>query len=354
MQRKLVYASGRFWVFYVSSDGKDMGFKSKVPFGSWSTYTSISPPGAGSFLFAHGIDLEVQDNTLYIVIMNFLAATSYDRLFFRKGTLNADGSVTWDADWVTIETLDADKGGVSIAVDAANNYIYVSGYWNLAPDYYVRVWRSSDLSGSSWTLKLTAAALSTTGDITKLLVDSLGDAYFLHGAWTQGVLRIRLSPDYGDTWSDPYDTPAAENIYCGASCALLVELDVEEKIHLVYYEVDDIKIRYMNFDIDAWEWSSPEDLKQYTSGLLFATAFRRKEEIHAIYCSRDANHLARRRRISGQWSEEDQPFGTSFTSPWYPSTYPQALAQNDYKMGILWLEETTTPYNLESAWYQDP
>lgn len=354
MQRKIIYAAGRFWAFYCPFAG-ELGFRSKQPYGSWSAYTSLGviwPNYLGSQ--AHQMDVEVVGDQVFIVIADFYVVTGYDRLFFRRGTLNQDGTITWASAWQSIETTDADKGLVSIALDTVNDYIFVSSYWNRFPNYYVRVWRSTDLNGGPWTLVRTDNAFSTTGDQTKLLVTDGSDLTFMWGAATQGTLRLRISGDQGSSWSTNYDTPATENIYNMASCALLFIYPPEDAIHLVYNERDDQKIRHLVFDMDTLSWGAPEDVKQYASINIYATAFKYGAGFQVIYCERGSNHLARRKWLAGVWSAEDQPFGTTFNAPWYPSVYREALDYLNYKMGVLWMEKTASPYDLMSAWYQDP
>jgi hypothetical protein len=111
-QRKTFYASSRFWSFY--SNGTDMVYRTSTDGSSWSSETSVRAVSAG-FKFSVCYD----GSFLYYA---YCTATTDGQMYFRRGTPETDGTVTWSA---AEQTAFSDVGKTvytpSIAVDS-NGY----------------------------------------------------------------------------------------------------------------------------------------------------------------------------------------------------------------------------------------
>jgi len=102
MQTKTFFASGRYWVIYEStSNGGDNVFSSSTDGVTWTAPTDLQIQGVQSGV---GISVCNVNSTIYW-------ADSYDsNVFFRQGTLNSDGTITWAAAVQTAYTIPTGNG----------------------------------------------------------------------------------------------------------------------------------------------------------------------------------------------------------------------------------------------------
>jgi hypothetical protein len=88
IQRKAFHASGRFWAFY--TDGSHILFKSSTDGSSWSSATVVRDD------CNTGADFAVFYDGTYVHYA-FSSQDSGDPLFYRRGTPETDGTITWSA-----------------------------------------------------------------------------------------------------------------------------------------------------------------------------------------------------------------------------------------------------------------
>ena len=87
-QRKAFYANGRFWVFY--SDGSNLVYRTSTDGATWSDATTVRATSYYGYYFSVWFD------GTYV---HYVCARGYmgEALFYRRGTANADGTITWSA-----------------------------------------------------------------------------------------------------------------------------------------------------------------------------------------------------------------------------------------------------------------
>lgn len=85
-QRKAFYANGRFWVFY--SDGNNLVYRTSTDGTTWSSATTVRATSYYGYYFSVWFD------GAYV---HYTCARGYmgEALFYRRGTPNADGTITW-------------------------------------------------------------------------------------------------------------------------------------------------------------------------------------------------------------------------------------------------------------------
>lgn len=97
-QRKLHYARGLYWSFYtdgpLNGGTNSMYFRTAPIGGSWSTPTLVRGGFDEGLAHRMGVWVEQTTNKVYYAFSNPITPTN---LFFRQGTLNVDGTITWDA-----------------------------------------------------------------------------------------------------------------------------------------------------------------------------------------------------------------------------------------------------------------
>jgi hypothetical protein len=87
-QRKCFYANGRFWVFYIKiNEVNGIVYRTSTDGLNWSDYTYIGNAyGAGQFsLYFDG------------TYLHYVRLSSDYKTYYRRGTPNADGTITWSA-----------------------------------------------------------------------------------------------------------------------------------------------------------------------------------------------------------------------------------------------------------------
>ena len=97
-QRCLFHVAGLYWVFY--SDGNQMGWRVSTDEKSWSAFTPIRSANAG-YQFCYAWD----GANFHYTLENEVAGNT--TVFYRMGTANTDGSITWLAAEQTVFAPDA-------------------------------------------------------------------------------------------------------------------------------------------------------------------------------------------------------------------------------------------------------
>ena len=200
-QKKCFKMAGLVWVFY--SNGTYFGYKtSKDNFGAFTSLFSCSAGFWVCMLY------DPVNNIIYYVRQ---AATSSRTVYYRWGTPNSDGTITWSIaeSSLTVSTILASPltSGCSrlyLSKDASGNLYLTMNYLDYTSDlgsqYWIRVFK---YSAGTWT-ELTGAQVSygsyiPCGGVIPLTGSKLA---LIHGT-VNGltVLKVRTSGDSGSTWS---------------------------------------------------------------------------------------------------------------------------------------------------------
>jgi len=142
--RKCFYAQGRRWVFYI--DNADYVWKSAGPDYVWSAKQNTNvPPGVWN------LDRGTKGTCWYSATQNkvYLAAArgaAGDGIWFRSGTPQSDGSITWTAPWVAAVVAARQSLYPCICVDT-DGYVWISYYYS-ADGTSTRVTRSGNNDGT--------------------------------------------------------------------------------------------------------------------------------------------------------------------------------------------------------------
>ena len=126
-QRKSFYANGRFWVFF--SDGTNMVYCTSTDGTTWSTATTVRACSSGAYF-------SIWFDGTYLHYA-YAPGTNGGDLMYRRGTPNADGTITWST---ASEVIAYDATYQSGVVAEQINYPFVSvdsnGYPFIAFKYY--------------------------------------------------------------------------------------------------------------------------------------------------------------------------------------------------------------------------
>jgi len=110
-QRKVFYANGRFWDFY--SDGINMVYRTSTDGTSWSAATTVRADSFGQ-LFSIWFD----GTYLHYAYFDVSA------IYYRRGTPNVNGSITWSASEQTVSTTSNSAEFPFVSVDS-NGYVWI-------------------------------------------------------------------------------------------------------------------------------------------------------------------------------------------------------------------------------------
>ncbi len=118
-QRKTFYANGRHWVFFVSGD--QMAFSSSLDGTTWTALTNIRAVEEGAEFSTWLQD----DGVTRYVHYAYSDAVGGGALYYRRGLLNADGTITWTAEQIA-EPADAGYEYESLGITLDNSgFVYI-------------------------------------------------------------------------------------------------------------------------------------------------------------------------------------------------------------------------------------
>lgn len=142
-QRYTFFAVGRYWCFYTS--GANMGWKTSIDGILWTAFTNIRAATRG-YHFCFAFD---GTNFHYCYSLSDYGAAMY----YRMGTANADGTITWLAAEQTALAVDANHrvNDPSISIDS-NGYPWIAyGYTTTVTFDAVAYVHKSKTKNGTWT-----------------------------------------------------------------------------------------------------------------------------------------------------------------------------------------------------------
>jgi hypothetical protein len=135
LQRKSFYANGRFWVFY--SDGTNMVYRTSTDGSTWTAATTVKTN------VYYGYTFSVWFDGTYL----HYAYASSSSIYYRRGTPNSDGTITWSAVEQTVSTTYNTADYPVVSVDS-NGYVWI-GYKDYTGTYvYPYVIKSGNNDGT--------------------------------------------------------------------------------------------------------------------------------------------------------------------------------------------------------------
>jgi len=134
-QRKSFYANGRFWAFY--SDGTNIVYSTSTDGSTWSSATTVRAATVG-YLFSVWFD------GTYL----HYAYANYSPIYYRRGTPNSDGTITWSAVEQTVSTTYNKPFYLMVSVDS-NGYVWI-GYMEYDGTYYYPYVIKSGNNDGTW------------------------------------------------------------------------------------------------------------------------------------------------------------------------------------------------------------
>ena len=142
--RRLWYAAGLYWAFY--GDDTNLYFRTSADGSTWSSSTVIT--SSATIKQSSHLATWVGGTTLHY-------ATGGARyMYYRQGTLNSDGTITWaDAEQTAYDSASATWPARPHGIVLDNSgYAYIVFYTESGINSYQKV-TSADVSGGVWTVR---------------------------------------------------------------------------------------------------------------------------------------------------------------------------------------------------------
>jgi len=133
-QRKSFYANGRFWVFYF--DGTNMVYRTSTDGSTWTSATTVKAVTAGN-------QFSIWFDGTYLHYVYAYASS----LYYRRGTPNSNGSITWSATEQTVSTTYNYALYPVISTDS-NGYVWIGYYEYTGTFYYPYIIKSGNNDGT--------------------------------------------------------------------------------------------------------------------------------------------------------------------------------------------------------------
>ena len=337
-QRKCFHANGRFWVFYF--DGSNLVYRTSTDGETWSSAATVGPWAAGVFSLFY-------DGTYFHYARSGGAGVN---LYYRRGTPNADGTVTWSAAEQLVQTLEDSNDVIYypvIAVDsegypfigyvyydysAGTRYPYITkssandGTWSTASGFPYLL---KDVSSGYWRV----IPLRLTGGKMYILYFYSGAGHSYGRLWTgtmgaeETVTSSEIQSSYGAASSHGDDVYFAFNKRVGIG-------------------VNDLMFMKRSYDTG---WGSEETVKasvKYDTGPTIGLDSN-SGDCYVFWENKDTDHVYyRKRNADGTW--DDVVDWIDESADGLPTNYyvTSFYESHDGYLGLLYISKTSSPYNV--------
>jgi len=333
-QRKIFYANGRFWVFY--SDGTNIVFRTSKDGTTWSSASTVRACTAGdqfSVFF---------DGTYFHYA--YTAQTANVPIYYRRGTPNSDGTVTWSA----AEQTAVAAGGTDIGYYAPSIMVATDGrawigyrrYDSSAGTRYPWVTRNNNVDGT-WTaatgFPYQLSTFSASGTVVTPVPLTSGYAFVLY---TSNGFQIR-----GRKWTGSWASEVITSGYVnGQSWSATNEGD---DVHLCFS--DTVNVRYTKYVSSTNSFSS--EVIVQSGGSPTSVVVGLDTASNTLYCfwasSPTANHVYYKKKTqAGTWDTSPTDWINEETNT-FPAGDRFTSFYRDYggKIGLAYVTGTS-PYNV--------
>ena len=324
--RYLIEMAGRTWAFF--SNGAATLYRTSKDGVEWS-----APIGITSAKYGRDFSFFYDGLHLHIAWYYYSTVYPYHRIFYRMGTPNPDGSITWVAPAQVVKT---GYGPVILAVDS-NGYPWIANR--------ERVTKSSRKDGG-WATELdTTPVAGVTGALMSVVPLTGGNMYVTF-TWGNAL--------YGVLWDgSAFGAPEKlDTCYANYGYSVVPHGDVVHVVHTRGYS--DLIHRMRGLD---GEWSDPDII--YPIDVLnnsTITLDPRTGDLHCLWTNDPIlGHIFYKRRdaASGTWSAE--PFDlideTELGNPVFLTSHAYADRR---RLGVIYRAGLVAPYEVRFAVMSPP
>jgi hypothetical protein len=241
-QKHSFYAYNKTWLFYMNTS--DITWAYSSDYGLTWTNSSVligTPPGGKSSDY---FDIWF-NNTTSKVSVAWLKSTANDGdIFYREGTVNSDGTITWDAP-VTAYNSAKTSTGITLIRDS-DGYPWIS-YTN-SSNYMVAL-KASTTNGSAWNAptQLENYGANTYGALAPMTNGKVMAVYWIAGN------KIKSKLYNGSAWQTTANI-VSNNMY--NAYARVAVRSYNDYVYVVWLNTTTIWLRLSEYNGSAWEYSN--------------------------------------------------------------------------------------------------
>lgn len=339
------YAQGRFWVFYCTASGDTFVYRTSTDGESWSSETTVVAGSTGS-LFSTAI---VDDSHFCYCRAQ---TTNYTGLYYRLGTLNSDGTISWVAAEQTIHS-DENRGCDPVIAIDSNGYPWIACKDLTSETYPFTIYHSTTKDGTWTPASGDPVALGDYLDSgTQALVAlTNGKMYFIIAcAVSTAPIQARGYLYNGSSWGsmETFTTSYCTDNYYNQFSAVAVGDDV----FFAFTEdsTNDITVVRRVYGVG---WGSETTLESGANAdsapVLFATSVG---DVYCCWISTSGVYIAKFDLVDGEWGSPellcDESGQTMYNRYLVNST---KYACSGY-FSCIWMTGTSPTWNVRFATFQ--
>ena len=325
-QRLCFYHNGRYWVFY--GDGTNFVYRTSTDGAAWSGTTTLH---AGELSAWCSI---VFDGTYVHYAVTTWTAT--DPIYYRRGTPDADGGITWSAAEQTAVAGDVSDryADPTIAIDS-NGYPFIA---------YIREYdcycAKASTNDGTWTLDWDVLIKASGGDFVFSAVVELTSAkmYVVYGEVAGDTKLYGKLYNAGFGGEEGVSTSDAE-----AAMGVFSVTSIGDDVHVAFLKDTTSDILYV---ARAVGWGAEETVEAGTTVTSSPVISHHGSTIYVLWAgSPTADHIYYRVR-NGAWDSDVD---------WLDES-GQGLTRNDSlscyfsnfgnHLGVIWITTPGSPYNV--------
>ncbi len=352
-QRKTFYAAGRFWVFWAKTSTNQLVFQTSTNGLTWSSETVVR---SGNY----GPHISIYFDGVYV----HYASTGYGtNLYYRRGTPNSDGSITWSADEQTVVTTYSKASNPHITVDS-NGYVWIGyrelvngkrcpfvvksgnndGTWGTTPTGFP--FQLSDVQKDSWAV----SPVKLTGG--KVLV-----AYVSHDSTPVYGDHPKVRVWNGSSWLA--EVSASSGQWHSMFHSVVAQGD---DAHLVFIAYPSLDIVYTKYQYSTNSFGSEtvlqEDVGEVAYGAPVIVRNPSNDDLYVLWVDVPVTDHIFYRRWNGSswesvvdWIDESAEGLNVYSSEGLRASDTYSCFENvlNGRIGFLYLTKTASPFNVRFA-----
>lgn len=333
-QRKSFYAEGLFWAFY--SDGTDAGWEFTNDPTNWAgAFTSI-----GACALGHNFSIWFDGTYIH-----YARADSFD-LFYRRGTPENDGTITWSAEQTVKDGLFNDRYMTPCITVDTNGYAWIGVYNDQIDGDDLPVVVKNNNNDGTWALDFAYELSAVNYAWYRVCPIPLigGKMYVVYCRDAQTPRGKLYDAGWGVEEADLADHSIEESYQFSV-------VAIGDNVHFVYNRDGTNQIRH-NERVWGVGWDAADVLVQDAVGSYCGPALSVDPSKSTLYCFwTRSDHVNYKKYDAGwgglvDWIDEttDDIQFNGLISSFY-------MDYGDY-IGLLYVTKTGSPYNVRFAFLQ--
>jgi hypothetical protein len=319
---KCFYALGYFRVFYV--DSGYVKYASSSDGSTWGT-----PQNVMSVTYTYGQGLSVWTDGTYV----YLAYAYLSNLRFVRGTLNADGTITWGS-IVTVDS-NTDCFHPSITLDS-NGYPWIAYHRRTAYDLYVV--KATATNGSTWGTPVLLRDLSNYS-YQHLVPLANGKLYLLYSVYTVNNL-IGVLYD-GSSWGS--DETVATGIW--GYMTFQAVSNKNDKVYVVY----DIPTGNIYVNERTTGWGTATLVTTRPENVYPTITWISPDDLFLFWVQTGTDHCYYVRRINGVWGSVVDWINESAATIYSVECPNSSFTVDGTYISCVYTTGSAAPYNVKFA-----